>query len=275
MTASCRLFVWVLTVSVASTLGATAEDAVRSVDQGWTDPERDWFYTTTQGSRMIPFDWFLALETPGGAGLFKDESHMAGFGYLPALDESENPDGLPIGVVADVGPDAGSTAPKAPSKAGDGRVDAPLETARWLGLTSAACHTTQIEAKGRAVRIDGGPTLSDFTAFSEALVEALRATSGDDGRFGRFADRVLGSGHDDDAAEDLHERLDAYNERFEALVSRSKPTHPYGFGWLDAFGILLNEILGTAMGLPENYTIPNAPVSYPFLWDTPDLDWVQ
>jgi hypothetical protein len=149
------------------------------------------------------------------------------------------------------------------------------KTTRWLGLTCAACHTGQLEYRGRTVRIDGGPSLSDFTTFSERLVEALHEAAEDDERFDRFAGRVLGSKHSKEEAKDLHDQLVAYTASFSGLVARSKPIHPHGFGRLDAFGILINEIVGTAMALPENYRIPDAPVSYPFLWDTPNLDWVQ
>jgi mono/diheme cytochrome c family protein len=44
---------------------------------------------------------------------------------------------------------------------------------------------------------------------------------------------------------------------------------------MDAFSILYNEMLGTIPGLPANYRTPAAPVSYPFLWLAPQLDWVQ
>lgn len=297
--------------------------SVRHLDQGWTSADWNWFYTTAQGSRMIPYDWFLALEQPDGMGLFKEEAYMARFGYLPAANKAENPDGLPIGFVADASSRVDAYALKAPmlrrgmsateyrrradnaaeglkelkaegnllrsfSVEADG-ADQPLgaprakeprfkdfpESTRWLGLTCATCHTGQLEYRGRAIRIDGGPSLSDFTSFSEKVVEALHATTEDESRFDRFADRVLGPKHSKGRAKELRDRVVAYTESFAGLVARSKPIHPYGFGRLDAFGILLNEIVGTALALPENYRVPDAPVGFPFLWDTPDLDWVQ
>jgi hypothetical protein len=323
-----RLLLLTLAFCAAQPAGAVADEpvpkeSIRYLDQGWTETDRAWFYTTTQGSRMIPYDWFLALERPGAEGLFKDRSYMEQFGYLPALDESESRDGLPIGFVADGSSRVDAYALKAPmlrrgmdrgeyrrrSEAMDeGVTNLPSEgiqsrsfaspaegenrpfaaptpkevpikdfpqTTRWLGLTCAACHTAQIEHGGKAVRVDGGPSLSDFTGFSERLVEALLDTAEEQERFDRFAGRVLGPKHSPGEAENLRKQLVSYTEGFAGLVARSKPVHPYGFGRLDAFGILLNEIVGTAMALPENYRVPDAPVSYPFLWDTPDLDWVQ
>lgn len=37
----------------------------------------------------------------------------------------------------------------------------------------------------------------------------------------------------------------------------------------------MNQICETALEIPENHGPSDAPVSYPFLWDTPRLDWVQ
>ncbi|MCI0535918.1 MAG: hypothetical protein L0Z50_11900, partial [Verrucomicrobiales bacterium] len=36
------------------------------LEQGWTAEERQRFYYTTQGSQLIPYDWFLALEAVAG-----------------------------------------------------------------------------------------------------------------------------------------------------------------------------------------------------------------
>src|SRR5262245_19767336 len=38
-----------------------APPAVTYVDQGWSAAERDAFYTTSQGSLLIPYAWFKAL----------------------------------------------------------------------------------------------------------------------------------------------------------------------------------------------------------------------
>src|SRR5262249_35257472 len=37
-------------------------------------------------------------------------------------------------------------------------------------------------------------------------------------------------------------------------------------------GILLNAINGTAPGIPDNYRVPQTPVSYPSIWDTNRYD---
>jgi hypothetical protein len=63
----------------------------------------------------------------------------------------------------------------------------------------------------------------------------------------------------------------------EQYNARNQPTHPYGFARLDASGRILNEVLVHDLGVtdPAQQQAPDAPVSYPFLWDTPYFDFVQ
>ena len=39
-------------------------------DQGWSAADRDTFYTTSQGSRMMPYAWFEALRRADSNELF-------------------------------------------------------------------------------------------------------------------------------------------------------------------------------------------------------------
>jgi hypothetical protein len=48
-----------------------------------------------------------------------------------------------------------------------------------------------------------------------------------------------------------------------------------GFARLDAFGNIFNEVMVVSLDVPANASPPNAPVSYPFLWTTAQLDLVQ
>ena len=63
-----------------SSPGLTARPAY--LNQGWSDIQRQQFYTTTQGSQLIPLAWFLALERPGSEDLFVSD-HLSRFGFLP------------------------------------------------------------------------------------------------------------------------------------------------------------------------------------------------
>ena len=87
--------VWLSLIGVKDVCGQAS-----FLSQNWTDNERQAFYTTSQGSRMMPYDWFLALETVDGGGSFLKDT-LPTFGYLPNGVSSENPDALPVGFVKD------------------------------------------------------------------------------------------------------------------------------------------------------------------------------
>jgi hypothetical protein len=55
-------------------------------EQGWTDDQRLHFHHTSQGTRLVPYDWFIALEQPClslfGCELLADKTYLARFGFL-------------------------------------------------------------------------------------------------------------------------------------------------------------------------------------------------
>ena len=251
----------VVGVMLAGTLASTvasaeSEDNDKPVylEQGWTDTERNQFYFTPQGSYLIPYTWFLALEQPYSAKRFNDAEHIARTGYL--VDEhaysASNPDGLPIGFARE---------PVANGEA-------------WLGYTCAACHTGEVRFKGKTIRVDGAPTLADFTLFNQRLIDALQATLDQSRKFERFAQQVLTDPSDTNKAALRVQVADQLGAMLQ-IFQRSTPNFPYGNGRVDAFGIIMNEVFARDLHQPLNVKVPSAPVSYPFLWDTPRLDWVQ
>lgn len=231
---------------------ATVSDSVIFLDQGWS-PElvRAW-YRTPQGSQLVPYDWFLALEQVDNDRPFRAREVIDRFRYLPQDASDGNPDGLPVGF----------------TKGGDNQGRA------WLGFTCAACHTGQVEFKGRKIRIEGGPTLGDLSPFRDAMIAAFKATLADDKKFGRFAAKVQNP-TDPAKIEALRKEVQTFLKSMASLEERSRPVYPEGFGRLDAFTVLMNEMLGTVAGEPANYRKVVAPVSYPFLWNAPKLEWVQ
>jgi hypothetical protein len=60
-----------------------------------------------------------------------------------------------------------------------------------------------------------------------------------------------------------------------ARQKRNEPPHRAGYGRVDAVGNILNEVLATDLGVPEKQRPPDAPVSYPVLWDVHQHDFVQ
>lgn len=220
--------------------------------QGWSEEQQQWFWFSSQGSRLLPYDWFMALEQAGSQEPFRSDAHMRQLGYLIEEPSPANPDGLPVGFAKDTD-----------------------SSQAWMGLTCAACHTNQVDYQGTGMRIDGGPTLADAFRFFDELAAAMKATATDDAKFERFARQVLGQGSSQESAQTLRADLDAAADVLLKRQSEDKPPHPYGYARLDAFGAIFNQVLAADLGVPENYMPSNAPVSYPFIWDTPQSDLVQ
>lgn len=280
---------------------------VTYLEQNWKPEDSLWFYNTTQGSNLLPYDFFIALEQPSAtpavaAPPFRANENMNRFRYLPQRATASNPDGLPVGFVKD----------------GYLKKD-------YIGLTCAACHTAQINYRGIAMRIDGGPGAADMVGFLKALTDSMRAVRDQPAVQQRFVKAVLARGGyatADDVVKDVAvytQRLVSYN-----IINHS-PTD-YGYARLDAFGRIYNRTLehllnrrqldnvlqnflspaqvqaamaGTGTGdtltstqrdtiiqqvantsavealKKELFINADAPVSYPFLWDIPQHDVVQ
>ena len=215
--------------------------------QGWSAADRQWFYTVTQGSQLMPYTWFMALERAADQAPFRDE--LTRIGYLPNPKSSANPDGLPVGFVKDV--DAG-------------------DASEWVGMNCSACHTGQVQVAGRTLQIDGAPTNADMFALIDGIAKALNATTAarTDAKFTRFAAKVLPHSHVPADVDKLYADLKAFAADFDAYVKASTTKVPWGRARLDAFGMIFNRVTAIDLALPANNHEPNAPVSYPFLWDT-------
>ncbi len=320
---------------------------VRYLRQGWTPAQSMWFYNTTQGSNLLPYDFFMALETKGSKEPFRSNEHMNHYRYLVQKPTWSNPDGLPVGFVKN-----------------------RYDRKDYLGFTCAACHTSQLNYQGTGIRIDGAPSGADMDTFlhdlAGALTDTLESTpaptdsiaaqdennstenEGDIVRketilrakgdclsenCKRFVRRVMDRGNYD-SEKDVIDDLKTYSQqlRMYNFINRSH-TH-YGYSRLDAFGRIYNRVLEnvlTASQLKEVlddmasrgeltkkeadsilemetkntvltgndrdhivervakllplrvqlelskqiFNEPNAPVSYPFLWDIPQHDYVQ
>lgn len=231
--------------------------------QNWNWDQQQEFWFTPQGSRLIPYNWFLALQRSDSNERFASAENMGRLRYLPQMQTKLNPDGLPIGFTRDDVSEDDAYSKISP---------------QWLGMTCAACHTGQIEFGDKKILVDGAPTMADFEGLAKELTEAMRVTLNDNDKFNTFANEVLGTpgtlaATKDELAAQLKEMLtirDQWNERNEG-------DHPYGYGRLDAIGAIFNAVGATAQGQtdPDAGYRANAPVSYPFIWDTPQHDRVQ
>jgi hypothetical protein len=286
------VLVWPLLVHLpVGLISPVALGQTQHIDQGWTEAERESFYFTAQGSQLIPFNWFLALEQVENQELFRSESNIRKYGFLPAQPSQLNPNGLPVGFVRD-GVDsianqlAGLESTQETVIEDATRFEVkkaflgetfdeklyPNEQKAWFGLTCAACHTHEIEFNGNTIRIDGGSSQADIESFLRDLGLALVATAQDEEKLKRFAQSVKNTGEDlTQFKKEVGQIADAVNR----LNARNQAKHRYGYARLDAFGAILNEVCETAIDIPENHRESNAPVSYPSLWNTPQMSYVQ
>jgi hypothetical protein len=223
------------------------------VDQGpqWTQKERADFYSHDQGSRLIHLSWLKALKTKDGKPFLADS--MSRYGFLPNPDSSQ---GLPVGFLT------------------TGAAESEL-----VGANCSSCHTRQIEVAGKAYRIDGGPSLSDYQAFLADLDKAVGDALASNESFAAFAAAVTPPPADVAA---LRQRVEAWYQRYHAWASATLPPGGWGIGRLDAVGIIFNRMSGTDVGpppsrlIPENMRYGDAAVRYPFLWNSPTqalTDW--
>ena len=221
-----------------------------NLEQGWSRDVQDRAWFTSFGSRLIPYAWLQHLELAGSQQRFVSDANMAALGFLTQSPTTNNPDGFPVGFTRD--------------QDAKGRA--------WAGLGCAACHTGEVDYKGTRIRIDGGQAMIDFNGFEAMLIASLSATTGDSGKFDRFAKAL---GVQDADRPNLRNELVALTAKLDARHRMNHVTVPYGYGRLDAFGQIFNAVAVDFLGIPKNRRAPDAPVSFPVLWDAPHLDLVQ
>lgn len=254
----------------------------------WGVGSRQNFYHISQGTRIMPYDWFVSLEQPTSIffeqPLLSDPKYLGRIGFI--LDTSgKSPDDLPIGFAKD-----------------DRFVDSNTgQKMTVIGLTCAACHTGDLHFKKgdetHALRIDGGPGMVDPGLFANATGLALGLTANIDSRFERFAKRVFkrqGQEYTEQKAAALKKIVQAvvnngikestlYNKTMKQLP---KPLDPSkfqgGFSRTDALDRILNQVFGSNLLINDkeqraasNFVPNNAPVNFPHIWDASWFDWVQ
>jgi mono/diheme cytochrome c family protein len=242
-----------MTVPAAANGPARMRDAVAYTDQGsqWTAEARSRYYVQDQGSRLIPYAWLAALRDSGGRPFLRDQFARYGF-----LFNDESAASLPVGF--HVAEDAGL---------------------QQTGITCAACHVRQITHGGRSYRMDGGPAIIDIESFFKDLNAAVQHTLDQPAAFAAFKLAVVGAAGDGAV---LRGKLSAWHLRYHTLMSRSLPTPDmWGLGRMDALSMIYNKLTGLNIGPPPTYLKPlnirpaNAPVRFPFLWNSTRQDFTQ
>jgi hypothetical protein len=289
------------------------------LDQGWAPSDSLWYYTTTQGSALMPYDLFLALEQANSTELFRANNNIDKYRYLPQKPTFFNPDGLPVGFTKE-----------------------PYQGMDYVGYTCAACHTGQVNYQGKAIRIDGGSSMADMVGFLTNLEASMKATLTEPEKTNRFVKRVMEIDNDYSSAPQITRDLQKWTKTIELYNNVNHSHIDYGYARLDAFGRIYNRVLEHVISRAQvrdvllasenaneqpllnsaqvdkvldgiNETIigdlqfaliierliskadgypglspkslqkikrrifnePNAPVSYPFLWDIVQSDYVQ
>jgi hypothetical protein len=149
-------------------------------------------------------------------------------------------------------PDPDGTATNEPVRFLGVAIHKDTETQKdWVGLTCAACHTGRIRYLGKWFLVEGAPSMLDFDSFYAAVVDAVN--------------RSPVANNYGDLKASLNTRL-AYNAT----------TIHAGFARVDAFGQIYNQVSAVALkNGPAGTAAPDAPVSYPLLWDIVQHERVQ
>lgn len=108
-------------LSVGKAFGSNK--GIHYLDQGFDEETRQTFYHAQQGTRLLPYSWFLVLEQATNSDRFLAEENLRRFGIFPDHNTLKNPAQLPVGLV---------------------KTNDSIEKDSYVGLTSAACHTTEI-----------------------------------------------------------------------------------------------------------------------------------
>ncbi|MDX1474005.1 MAG: di-heme-cytochrome C peroxidase [Reinekea sp.] len=289
------------------------------LDQGWDEAVSLWFYNITQGSALLPYDFYLSLEMENSEQLIRSPDVIDAFRYLPQKPTFFNPDGLAVGFVKD-----------------------NYKNKDYMGFTCAACHTGQVNYQGTAIRVDGAPAMADMVGYLTAMEKAMKQTLQETNKQKRFVDRVIALKNDYKKEADVLTDLKTWTNTLELYNTVNHSHIDYGYARLDAFGRIYNRVLQyipnrdnvfdtltAVLGADGNYLLtvdqahkvleginetiigndqfvliiqrlqssepgypalnqrnmlrvrnalfnePNAPVSYPFLWDIAQSDYVQ
>ena len=205
------------------------------LEQGWSENDSLWFYNTSQGSDLIPYDFYMALEQSESTQAFNTNENILKYRYLIQKKTFSNPDALPIGFVKD-----------------------EYKGKDYLGFTCAACHTSQINytdkqsKEQKAIRIDGGPAQSDLDSFIVDLSDALRETLEDEAKRQRFVEKVLdrngikklvSGGRNFSNEKEVLASLQATSRKLITYNWINRSDTPYGYSRLDAFGRIYNRIV--------------------------------
>ena len=111
-------------------------------------------------------------------------------------------------------------------------------------------------------------------SYTYALDDALQATLTDAAKFDRLAARLGASSSV--AKSELRQRFTRDAERVHQYRTRLLVTPvSWGPSRLDAIALIVNRLVSSVPGIPENLSTPLAPTKPPFVWNSPQGSWTQ
>jgi hypothetical protein len=239
-------------------------DFVR-LPQGLSKSEVQSLYSTYEGSQLMPYTWFKAIELSGSQKKLLD--NYSAYGLVKEAGE------LPIGFTTVDDPETGKL----------------YGENRWVGVNCSTCHTGVLQIKGQNVVIEGGAALFDLQKFEKDLIAGIQDTLKDPRKFTRFAESL--NNQDQNT---LRKYVEQFSQEFSGWVSRNHIFYDqkgqsvaFGPGRVDGIGGATNDLIcqythrlgDTAMAkqvsVLKNCQTAHAGVSLPHLWGMTDQDWVQ
>ena len=231
-------------------------ESYKWLEQGWTKNERDNWHYLSAGQTFAPLAWIISLERQGKNQKLMGRQFMESIGFLYDEKNKNNPDNLPIGfAVSRHNPHV------------NGKV----------GFTCAACHTTQINYKGNAVRISGGSSLLDLATFFVEYQMALEETYKNSKKWEKFSLNVRKQTKDSDEElrNQVKKALKSNHWASKELIDVYKNSIAGWPGRLDALNGIGNLLFATTLKVNSNFHALSAPASIPFLWDIWKFDWMH
>lgn len=236
--------------AASQSCAAFGTDAGPGLGQSWPSADRDLWYATGTGSRLIPEAWYRALVRADDGTAFAARRNLARYGFRFCTDMDRDP----IGFI----------------------VDSDARRPAAIGLSCAACHTGALTDGTRQFVVHGGAAAFDLQTFTTDLFAALlklrsgpyeTAIQTED--WLAFSQKVLGQDATPQAVQALHHEVSDWLALGRDVQSSIHNGGDWGFGRQDAVMVALNTVAARD-GLAR-LPAANSPVSVPALWLTPDM----
>ncbi len=225
--------------------------------QVWPEASRDFWYETSQGSRLMLESWYRALPRADDGTPFAARNNVARYGFEFCDDKAPDP----IGFVLD------SDETRAPA----------------VGLTCAACHSGVLTDGKNRFTVHAGSANMDLQSYTSDLFAAMKKvwsgpfeTAKNSPNWQGFAGAVLGADATPDARKALHDDVSAWLQFRRDIQASIEDGGNWGHGRQDAVQVILNTVATLSDskirgGLPAS----TAPVSIPHVWLAPHTGRVQ